>query len=262
MHASTPPVRPAPATGAARRATRVRPWIARVALAAALLASGAPAASALPERFEARYALRAKGFEIGVTRWSLAPLEGGRFEYRSHSEAVGMAKLLRDERIFERSVWRFVDGSLRPLRYDYSRSGGKRERDVKVRFDWKRGEVVSTVNGESRRAPLAPGTLDKLVYQLALMRDLADGMREARYTVADGSKVKTYRLRVLRTERLDTVLGALDTVVVERSREDDERETLVWCAPALRYLPVRVEHREKDGTLYLDLTGVEGIALR
>jgi len=241
-----------------------RALVCRAALAAGLVlwsAAAAPA-SGLPERFEALFTLRARGVDIGRTHWQLAPAGGGRYVYESHSETVGLAKLLRDERIEERSVWRFADGGgVRPLRYSYSRSG-KREREVEVRFDWDRGRVHNTLNGESWTMPVENGTLDKLVYLLALMRDLGAGVRDTRYTVADGGKVKTYRMRVLRTERIDTALGALDALVVERRREgDDERLTLVWCAPALRYLPVRVEHRERDGTVYLELESVEGIAL-
>jgi hypothetical protein len=91
------------------------------------------------------------------------------------------------------------------------------------------------------------------------MQDLASGVRETRYAVADGGKVKTYLLRVIGHERIETVLGDLDTVVVERRREGHGRVTLVWCAPTLRYLPVRVEQREEDGVAHLNLSSLEGI---
>ncbi len=41
----------------------------------------------------------------------------------------------------------------------------------------------------------------------------------------------------------------MDTVIVRRLRNSDERETLLWCAKSLNYLPVMIEHREKDGTV-------------
>jgi hypothetical protein len=78
--------------------------------------------------------------------------------------------------------------------------------------------------------------------------------------VADGGKVKTYRLKVVGEERVETVLGPLHTLVVERRRDEDDEFTVVWCAPALRYLPVQVEHREDEGTVRLTLTGVDGLS--
>jgi hypothetical protein len=222
-------------------------------------ASGSP--GVLPERFAASFVLSARGLDIGRIRWQLAPVGPDRYVYQSHSETVGMAKLLRDERIDERSEWRFADGDVRPLHYTYLRTGGKREREVEVHFDWEKRRVHNTLNGESWSMPIETGTLDKLVYLLALMQDLARGVRETRYAVADGGKVKTYILRVIGHEQLETVLGNLDTVVVERRRMKDDRVTLVWCAPALSYLPVRVEHREEDGTVHLSLTSLEGISL-
>jgi len=233
-----------------------------VALAGALLfaACGVHAGS-LPERFDARFVLSARGMDIAHTRWQLAPANNGRYVYIAHSEAVGIAKLLRDERIEERSEWRFSRaGAVTPLLYSYARSGGKRERTVQVRFDWQSNRVHNTLNGQSWSAAIAPGTLDKLVYVLELMRNLAQGAREATYEVADGGKVKTYRLKVVGEERVDTALGPLDTLVVERHRDDDDESTVVWCAPALRFLPVRVEHREDAGTVRLSLTGVEGLS--
>ena len=99
----------------------------------------APAgAGSLPERFAARFVLSANGLDIGLIRWRLSPAGAGRYVYESHSETIGVAKLLRDERIDERSEWSFSNGGVRPLHYSYSRSGGKRLREVEVRFDWSR----------------------------------------------------------------------------------------------------------------------------
>jgi hypothetical protein len=38
----------------------------------------------------------------------------------------------------------------------------------------------------------------------------------------------------------------VDTVVVERVRDDDERSTRIWFAPSLNYLLVRLRQIEKD----------------
>ena len=138
----------------------------------------------------------------------------------------------------------------------YERTGGKPRR-VSIRFDWTKGVAYNTSRGETWTLEVKPGTLDKLLYFLALMRDLADGSNNLEYTFTDGGKVKTYHLEVLGHETLDTPLGSLDTVKVRH--ESNERETTLWCAPALHYLPVRVEHLEKGQVVSMQISSVDGL---
>ena len=49
-------------------------------------------------------------------------------------------------------------------------------------------------------------------------------------------------------ERISTELGLLNTLKVRRLRAGSRRETILWCAEELGYLPVRITHREPDGT--------------
>ena len=103
------------------------------------------------------------------------------------------------------------------------------------------------------------GTLDKLSYVLVMMHDLETGHGDLRYQIADGGKLKVYQFKTIGEEILDTVFGKLSTEKIERIR-DDKRQTTYWCAPALSYLPVKVEHREKDGSVItLIIETVEGI---
>lgn len=49
-------------------------------------------------------------------------------------------------------------------------------------------------------------------------------------------------------EKLETSLGCIDTIPVERVRSaDSTRYTRAWHAPALDYLTVRLEHGKTDG---------------
>ena len=43
------------------------------------------------------------------------------------------------------------------------------------------------------------------------------------------------------TARIETALGALDTVIYTSRRPNSDRTTRTWVAPALGYLPVRAE---------------------
>jgi hypothetical protein len=94
------------------------------------------------------------------------------------------------------------------------------------------------------------GTLDKLVSQLGMMHALARGQTDITFKIADGGKLKEYRFKVVGEETLETPAGTFETVKITRLRDDNKRETYVWCAPALHYLPVRIWQREKDDAEY------------
>jgi len=206
---------------------------------------------AFPEEFTATYTLTIGNITIGQATWSLASTGAGQYRYDAVTVPKGPLSLFYKSNRTEHSQWRYENGRIRPLLYRYNR-GGKKDRKARVVFQWKAGVqgggvAINTVNEDTWRMPVPDDVLDKNVYVLALMRDLARGRRDFEYRIADGGKIKTYRFSFLGEESLDTKLGPEKTLMVKRIRESVTRETTFWCAPMLHYLPVKVVHREKDG---------------
>jgi len=219
-----------------------------------VLAAPADGASAFPKHFDLRYILNRQGLDIAEVHWRLAPLKDRGFRYSSRSQTIGLAKLFRDEQITEVSDWRFDQGRLQSLRYQYSRTGGKRRRQAQARFDWAKGSIHNSLNGRQWTIPLPANTYDKLNYLLALMHDLDQGLRVAQFLVADGAKLKVYKLRYLNEQRIETAIGPVQCLVLERSVPGSGRITRVWAAKALHYLPLKIEHTEKGETVTLTLS--------
>ena len=85
-------------------------------------------------------------------------------------------------------------------------------------------------------------------YILALRDDVARGMKEPCYNVIDDNKVERYCFRVTGTESVDTALGKMEAVVVERVRKPQSpRYTRFWFAPSLDYSIAKLEHQEQKG---------------
>ena len=89
--------------------------------------------------------------------------------------------------------------------------------------------------------PLTEGMLDQLSYQYALMHDLYNGHVPEKYSVADGRKIKIYFFEKVGEENVATPLGDLETVKLLRTRENDVRKLVLWCAPKYGYIPVKTE---------------------
>ena len=219
-----------------------------VALALLLPAVAVPAAD-LPEPFEATFTLKAAGTTIARIRWSLSRRDGGGYVSTSRTKAAGMIALLRKETRVERSEWALTEGRLQPLAYHYERTGRK-ARSIDIAFDWENNVAHHDSLGTVWRLPVPPGTMDKFSYLFALMLDLTHGKRRVEYTVADGGRrLKHYVLSSVGEERIETALGTYDTTVIRRERTDSRRETTLWCAEALGFLPVKIVHVESDGTV-------------
>jgi hypothetical protein len=212
------------------------------------------------DRFVASFVLKAFGTTVGRTQWRLIPTENNQFVWESRSESAGAGVLIHDVYVTERSESEIHGDSFRPLLYRYDRHGANVSRNVEVSFDWNDSMVINTAEGHTWRMNVPAGTLDKLSYLLAMMRDLADGKRHMEYAVADGGRLKRYELRAIGSESLVTALGTLDTVKIARSRHEDDREATLWCAPVLGYLPVKLEHRDREGRLVsMHIESIEGL---
>jgi hypothetical protein len=150
-------------------------------------------------------------------------------------------------RISETSILEWADGQLRVRSYDRRQRIFGMSREQQAVFDWSRGTIKVSGRREGE-LPIDGQSFDPLSYQLALRCNIAQGLEQTSYRVIRGAKLKTYHFRLHGAETIETRQGPLDTVVVERVRDDEERSTRIWFAPSLNYLLVRLEQEDKaDG---------------
>lgn len=245
-------------TSTTRRCTGVRYW---VFLLMCLTPALVPAVANEPlPPFSAQYKLTRNGFDIGETRVSLSAQPDSKYVYEARTNPSGILAWLTNAKVWERTSWTLHGDYLRPLEYVYQRVIGGSRRNVRLFFDWQRGIVRNSIEGDTWSMQVPKGTLDKLLVQLALMRDLQEQTQELEYQIADGGKLKTYRFRIVGRERIETPMGAFDTIRVERWKESNERSTVLWCAPELHYLPVRVDQREDNAHFSMSIQAVQGLA--
>jgi Protein of unknown function (DUF3108) len=217
-------------------------------LLAASLCGAVPAAQ-LPD-FSASYELRLGSLRIGTSSIRLENRADGSYLYESSSTPTPLVSWLLKDKLHETSIGTLTDNGVRPDEYHYSRSGGRKERQAELRFDWKSMTVSNQVEDNRWTMDIPAGTLDKLATQLAMMLALRAGETDISFNIADDGKLKDYRFRVVGEETLELPAGTFKTVKIIKVRENRNRETFIWCAPALNYLPVRIWQREKDDAEY------------
>jgi len=225
-------------------------------------AGGAPGCpTGVPPPFTARYRASILGglATVGEYRVSLSRIGPDRFRYQALSRSTGLLAWFRRETILERSDWTLLGGRIRPLDSLYERTRDGRTRRARTHFDWSAMRAVQYRRGGEAVLPLRDGILDRILFQLALMRDLRTGRRPLTYRFIDAGRVKTFRFTIMGGARVQTPIGTFDTVRLERLPLPGERADYVWAAPRLCYLAVRITYRRAhrpDLDLLLDaLTG-------
>ena len=225
-------------------------------------------AQAIPD-FSANYAIYYGNIQVGDISEKLTTLANGERHYYSQSRARGAFAFFKPDVITEISQWQEKQHQITPILYRYQRQGGKKQRDIILNFQppATADSLVRTVNitrqGHRSSNDVTINTIDKLHYRLALMADLQHNKATLQYDVIDHKKQRQYILQRGDTELLTTPLGKLSTIKIHRSNQNNQRHTILWCAPALAYLPVKLSHTEKDGRQYTailrQLTGLSGL---
>jgi hypothetical protein len=232
------------APGRRRAAVRLLPAL----LLCCLLAETLPAAS-VPD-FEATYRIKRAGLTLGSTRLAFrADAEGG-YSYRSTSGVGGFLSWLHKEHVRESSHGRMLAEGIRPDVYRFLRTGDRGKRQAEVRFDWRNGTAVNTVDGVAWKMDIQPQTLDKLVVQIAIMQQLRAGLSDLEFSIADGGKPKHYRILIHEEETVQVPAGEFRTVRIEQQADNTQRKTFLWAAPELGYLPVKILREESSGAVY------------
>jgi len=210
-------------------------------LALCAIAPVAPAAGLAP--FNAEYTVSWKGMTAGRSRLTLRRLPDGRWAYESHNAARGLFRMAVPGDITQRSTFRIEDGRVVPELYFGDDGTEQHRRDSDVRFDWRAGRELGVAEERPVDIPISPGLQDGMSVQAALMNELLQGRVPERFEMLDKDQVKDYLYSREGSAQLATPFGRFDTEIFRSRRPDSERGTLFWCAPALGYLPLKVERR-------------------
>jgi Protein of unknown function (DUF3108) len=207
--------------------------------------------------FTAKYTLYTAGLPIGEgTRRLFVKNDHWVFESQSHT--TGILAAVRDDQIAELTEFTVNATQVRPLNYEFHQTGSKKQKHVRITFDWK-ARIAKNIADAPWEVALVDDTLDSLLYQVVIMRDLQQGKRDLSYQIADRAKIKTYAAEFQGEDVITTGVGKLTTLRYRYDSTDGKRHTTLWCAPKLHYLVVQVEHDEKGLVIKTVLDSVTGL---
>jgi hypothetical protein len=102
----------------------------------------------------------------------------------------------------------------------------------------------------TKQASYRPGLLDQHSLTLALIADLNAQKKGPSfvYMVVNREKIEPYTFKIVGTQTLNTAIGKLDTIRVERIRESrNGKTTRIWFAVEKNYTPVLIQQNDENG---------------
>lgn len=196
--------------------------------------------------YQARYEVYRNGKLTGQLQVTYKQ-EGDRWSMSSEGSGTrGMARFLRAEEN-EYAEGDFDSGRFRPVSYTYYKRVAGNEHSWTAGFDWGNGTVDITRGNKILTLETGPDTVDALTIKLELQRRLKDRDPNLTFMLVDEDKVKEMVFRVLGPENVETQLGCLQTIAVERIHLGSTRFSRSWYAPELDFILVRLDHGKGNG---------------
>src|SRR5690625_1626363 len=183
-----------------------------------------------PQPFTATYKVLRKGDLLGTSTLSLTRDADGTWTYRSSLKAEhGLAALLGGS-VREASHFRWHDGRIEALDYDYRMHLAVKEEQRHVKVDWKANTVSvhTSDDGDFTYKP-QPGLVERHVLVLALGRAVANGESKMALPVAVKDRVEKQTFAARGKSKITVPAGTFQAVRVDRTRDD--KGYSVWYAP-------------------------------
>ena len=217
------------------------------AFLAACLIAGASAAQP-PLRMSLTYDVSYNGVDAAELTERLEH-DGKRFSLSSEGRGVGIGALFYRGAARRWCRGEITSTGLRPLEYRDQR--GDKPAAV-AKFDWTKNTLTQEHEGRKETTNMVLPLQDRLSFLYNFAFQAAPALkqgREIRISVTDGKGLTQFVYKVAGREMLKTPAGELDTVRLEKQRENkDDKQTELWFASGRDYLPVRVLVVENDGT--------------
>lgn len=207
-----------------------------------------PVASPLPAHGRIRYRVDRgdQGFEIGFSIHDWEVVDGS-YRITAVTETSGLVGFFRPLRFEIESRGRWTPAGLLPERVVTHQRG--RATGQQAEFDWEALQL--RIDGRPAQA-LRPGTQDLLSfpYQLGLLPDLGTGRS---LPIVTGKKYADFRVEVVGDENLEIPAGTFHCLHL---RVPGVATTELWLAYQHAMLPVKIQHLDRKGDLYVQVATI------
>jgi len=205
-------------------------------------------ANLLQSGFNAEYDVNYNGMELGVSKRRLSMTKNQIAIFEATTLPEGFAALLIKETITETSKIKITHEKIQPIQYVEAKDKKGNIEKYQLSFDWNK----NTLRNEHLKIsePLKSNTHDLLSFQLNMMRDLQKNKQNMQYRIATKRHTRDYSLRIILTEKIETNMGEFEVIKLTTKPVKGKSQFTFWCAPALEFLPVKIQKTNDKGNKF------------
>ncbi len=212
-------------------------------LAAASSQTQADNCGSMPKPYEASYSLYRKELLAGAAQVVLERKSDNTYSYRMDTRVKrGMVR----PRIKQVSDFTWKNGLIMPDSYRSTAKVSFFKRKESVDFNWEAMQATGTKKRADFELDIEAGMQDKLSIYLVVAQALCKGENAVKADVVSGPLLKPHNYELQETEVLDTKLGKLQTIHLRMGSSSSEKQTDLWLAADVGFLPVKLVYRKKD----------------
>lgn len=139
---------------------------------------------------------------------------------------------------------------------------GRHQRDREILFDQERGQAryIDHLTGETAHIPIKAYTFDIYGSFYYVRHVKLEVGKSVFVTVLDNKEVQRIEIQVLRKERVSTILGEVDTIVIKplvkaKGVFEGKGSVLIWLTDDARRIPVKAQTKVRVGSVTATLSG-------
>ena len=196
------------------------------------------------QRVNATYNFYKSGQEVGVVTETFSRT-GNRYEILSETKAIGIFALFAKGNIKLISRGEITKDGLRPLHFEHHR-GSNPDKLIVADFDWNKQTLTMRYDGKTETMSLVPGTQDRIsrLYQFMF---IPPKDKTLAFPMTNGRNIDQYQYLLTDQEQLKTPAGTFKTKHYVQQHKSDEDGAEMWLASNMRFFPVLIIIKEKDG---------------
>lgn len=208
---------------------------------------------AAPVPYIANYSVTRKDKATGSMQMVLERKSINSYRYRMDTRVkLGIVH----SRLQQRSDFSWKNGIFFPDSFRSTQQITFYKRTESVKFNWETLRATGTKKRDDFELEIMEGVQDKLTIYLFLASALCTGEDPVAVSVVSGPILKPHNYRIKAMESLLTKLGPLQTIHIRRGTYDSEKQTDMWLAEEIRFLPVKLVYRDDNDVISMDLIDI------
>jgi hypothetical protein len=201
---------------------------------------------ALISSYTATYEIIKYGVRVGTVERVFHRKPDNSYVLTSSTKAYGIGKLFTRQHRIETSAGQI--NLVRVIPSGYQNKEDSEAKSYSLAFESNTHTLMRKQLSGISQMQYSGDLHDPLSYQLQLSVDMHNpSMDKFDYQVSKKNKIKALNFVSVSTDTLATAVGNLHVKILLRQASGNKKQTKIWAASALGYLPVKIVNIEKNG---------------